>query len=148
MGPPGLVAPNLLSQPWLCSAPAFPVAEGWGDWESRRSEECRVSPPALSLLSLASHPSLERMSQGVGAMARCRHGSIAALHAKLSPASRAGTAAWGDTPGSHPAGSTATLCRWQELLDSWTIYLIPRKGTVGQMDLSDFDIPVETLRKG
>lgn len=40
----------------LHSSPAaFPVAEGWGDWESHRSEECQVSSPTLNLLSLASH---------------------------------------------------------------------------------------------
>lgn len=53
----------------LRSSPAaINVAKGWGDWESRRSEECRVSSPALDLLSLASRPSLEKMSQEVGAM--------------------------------------------------------------------------------
>lgn len=53
----------------LRSSPAaFPVAQGWGDCESRWSEECQVSPPALSLLSLAARPSLEKMSQEVVAM--------------------------------------------------------------------------------
>ncbi|KAJ7414250.1 hypothetical protein WISP_85131 [Willisornis vidua] len=54
----------------LHSSPvAFPIAKGWSDWESHLSEKCQVSSPALNLLSLASCPSLEKMSQEVEAMA-------------------------------------------------------------------------------
>lgn len=58
----------------LCSSPAaFPVAEGWGDWESRWSEERQVSSPALNLLSLASCPGLEKMSQEIGHLMQTQH---------------------------------------------------------------------------
>lgn len=35
------------------SLAVFPIAEGWGDWESRWSEEHQVSSPTFNLLSLA-----------------------------------------------------------------------------------------------
>jgi len=154
MGPPGLAAPNLLSQPWLRSALAFPVAEGWGDWESRWSEKCRVSSPALNLLSLAPLPSLEKVSQEAGAMAWSRH----CVACKTQLSNRAATARRED--GRRPAPLTALplRCRWQRvtgcrpgssLLDFMprNTYLLLREGTMGLMGLSGFDVPPGDIGK-
>lgn len=111
----------------LCSSPAaFPAAQGWG----HRSVRCHLPPSACH----AWHsPSWENMSQGLVAMPAA--GTAAMQHCMQSSAQQAGQA--------RPGGEThpAPILLAATLLGFWTIYLIPKKGTVGPMDLSDFDIP-------
>lgn len=127
------------AQPALMTVPhsspaAFPVAKGCGDWESCRSQECHLPH---SPVPLASRPTLAKMSQGLVAIDA---GTAALQHCMHGSAQQAGQARL-DGEIDTPMLLAATLCHWQELLDFWIIYLIPVKGTVGPMDLSDFDIP-------
>lgn len=116
------------------------------DGESRRSRECRVSPPAQpGALGIA--PRLgkdESRACGNGLMQARQHCSTAALqHCMHSSAQRAGQA--------RLDGETLPS-RWQPLCATgrscWTLYLIPKKGTVGPMDLQTLIALLKALRKG
>lgn len=151
-GPPGLVAPNLPSQPWLCSAPAqqlspLPKAGLTGNPDGARS----VRFPLPCSTCHPGHGKDESRGWG-GDLVQTRHCMQNSAH----QAHQAGQTQLDGCP--SPRGSTAALVTKARVAGCWVgrslldftsknIYLLPREGTMRLMDLSGFDVPPGDTRE-